>query len=121
MHPNQLLPKVIFAAAGGESEVPRLMLQVSSTNKVDDYTMDAALAVLKEMYKRKQKFLPATVIRKILRPLHLTDLQRQYGIKYLQGRLGISNRSQLLMKIRILSQISKRNRIEIQRNFIEKN
>jgi hypothetical protein len=58
--------------------------------KPDGFTMKAAACVYEAMLNRKKSFLPAHVIRKLIKRIPMTDYQRQDAIKHLQGGLGVS-------------------------------
>lgn len=69
--------------------VQQIMLE-DRKYKPDGFTMESAAVVYKAMMHRKRSFLPAQVIRKLIKRTRMTDYQRQDAIKHLQGGLGVS-------------------------------
>lgn len=71
------------------------LMHICRKFKGDGYTKEAAVAVYQEMLNKKQCFLPAQVIRKLVKRIEMTDFQRQDAIAHLQGGLGANDRSRL--------------------------
>lgn len=61
-------------------------------SKRDAYSLDVASLVYQELVRRRRRFLPSQVIRKITKRLPISDYQREEAIKHLQGGF-VANRN----------------------------